>query len=252
MDLYYLKTVTLPHGDVTAAQVLFGFLALACHVVFFMSELIQMRSTGKNLRIYFGDCWNFNDFFCLPVYLAALITAWSWAGAEDPVAGRAAIQVLYMVVICQTFVKLLFLMRIFEPVSFMLLLVPKIIGDLGPFFVFTFLANVLFAALFMVLEVELSNEYTLLFPPLKWLIFTLRNGLHDFQIDETDGFLQHYSNQADAAALSDGKGAILYLSWLVWIANTLLVTIILFSLIISIIGQSYEQVLGDAEARLYR
>jgi hypothetical protein len=117
--------------------------------------------------------------------------------------------------------------------------------------VFTFLANALFAALYMVLEVELSNEYTLLFPPLKWLIFTLRNGLHDFHVDDADGFLQHYSNQADAGALSDGKGAILYLSWIVWIANTILVTIILFSLIISIIGQSYEQVLGDAEARVY-
>lgn len=43
----------------------------------------------------------------------------------------------------------------------------------------------------------------------------------------------------------------MYLSWIVWIANTLLLTIILFSLVISIIGQSYEQVLGDAEAHVY-
>lgn len=105
--------------------------------------------------------------------------------------------------------------------------------------------------MYMVLEVELSNEYTLLFPPLKWLIFTLRNGLHDFYVDEKDGFLQHFSNQADEGALSNGKGTILYLSWFVWIANTILMTIILFSLIISIIGQSYEQVLGDAEAHVY-
>lgn len=43
----------------------------------------------------------------------------------------------------------------------------------------------------------------------------------------------------------------MYLSWIVWIANTILLTIILFSLVISIIGQSYEQVLGDAEAHVY-
>lgn len=37
-------------------------------------------------------------------------------------------------------------------------------------------------------------------------------------------------------ALEDGKGFTLYISWFVWIANTVLMTIILFSLIISIIG----------------
>lgn len=252
VDLYYLMSTTLPQGDVTAAQVLFSLIALACQIVFFMSELIQMLSEGKDLRAYFGDFWNLNDFFCMPVYLVTLITTWSWVQqGEEAMPGHiVAVKILYMLVLWQAFVKLLFLMRIFDNVCFMILLVPKIVDDLKPFFAFAALANALFAAMFMVLEVELSDEYMLLFPPLKWFIFALRNGLHDFYVDKTDGFLQHFST-ADEGALTNGKGTVLYLSWFVWLANTVLMTIILFSLIISVIGQTYEQVLSDAEAHVY-
>lgn len=207
VDVYYLMLVTLPHYDVSAAQVVFSLIALAFQLAFFFSEVVQMRSAGKTLAAYFRDFWNFNDFFCFPVYLVTLITTWTMVGKgfEGEPSHRVAVQVFYLICILQAFVKLLFLCRIFDSVSFMILLIPKVVRDLQPFFVFTFLANALFAAMYMVLEVELANEYTLVFAPLKWLVFALRNGLHDFQIEESDGFLQHFSNEASTDPLDNGN-----------------------------------------------
>jgi hypothetical protein len=148
---------------------------------------VQLRSEGKSLLSYFGDFWNLNDFFCMPIYFCALVTTWSWVRLqEDELRPRhlVAVKTFYLIVIYQAFIKLLFLLRIFDSVCFMILLIPKIFRDLKPFFVFTVLANILFSTMYLVLEVQVGNEYTLVFPPLKWFIYTLRNGLHDFYIDE--------------------------------------------------------------------
>ena len=78
VDLYYLMMVTIPQGDLMTVQILFSVIAFMCQLMFFMSEVIQMMAAGKSLRQYFDEFWNINDFFCLPVYLAALITTWSY------------------------------------------------------------------------------------------------------------------------------------------------------------------------------
>ena len=86
-------------------------------------------------------------------------------------------------------------MRIYDEVSFMILLIPKILRDLKPFFYITLLFNILFATMYMVLEVELGNQYALVWTPLKWMVFTLRNALADFDIHDADGFIQMKSNE---------------------------------------------------------
>ena len=196
VDIYYVILVTIPYRDLSSAQVIFSVLALVCQLAFFCSEVMQMRSEGKSLRSYFADFWNCNDFFCFPTYFLTLLITWTLVknGPDATLTHRVTVQLFYCICILQAFVKLLFLCRIFDSVSFFILLIPKIVRDLYSFFVFTTLANALFAAMYMVLDVELSDEYTLVFAPLKWMIFTLRNGLHDFQVDKEDGFLQHFSN----------------------------------------------------------
>jgi hypothetical protein len=44
----------------------------------------------------------------------------------------------------------------------------------------------------------------------------------------------------------------MYLTWIVWIGNVILMTILLFTFIIAVVGQTYEQVMGDVEAHIYR
>lgn len=44
----------------------------------------------------------------------------------------------------------------------------------------------------------------------------------------------------------------MYLTWIVWLLNVVVLSIMLFNLLIAIIGQSYEQVLGNVEAHIYK
>lgn len=54
-----------------------------CQLMFFLSEVIQMLAAGKSLFEYFSELWNINDFFCLPIYLAALIATWNYDEQSD-------------------------------------------------------------------------------------------------------------------------------------------------------------------------
>ena len=103
-----------------------------------------------------------------------------------------AVKVLYTIVICQTFIKLLFFSRIFDSVTFTLLLLRLIACDLQGLLIFAFLANVIVAAFYIIYEARLTYQY--------------------FYI--------------------------------------LLMDVLLLSIAISAMGQSYEQVLADAEAWL--
>ena len=78
VDVYYLMMVTIPQGDLMAVQILFSLIAIICQFLFFLSEIIQIFAAGKTLWQYFTDFWNINDFLCLPLYLAALITTWKY------------------------------------------------------------------------------------------------------------------------------------------------------------------------------
>lgn len=193
VDVYYLMMVTIPQGDLMAVQILFSLVAVLCQFIFFFSEVIQMLAAGTTLFQYFTDLWNINDFLCLPIYLSALIITWKYE--EDVYESEnqlVAIKVLYTIVICQTFIKLLFFSRIFDSVTFTLLLLRQIVCDLQGLLIFAFLANVIVAAFYIIYEARLTYQY--------------------FYI--------------------------------------LLMDVLLLSIAISAMGQSYEQVLADAEAWL--
>jgi hypothetical protein len=99
------------------------------------------------------------------------------------------LKVFYMIVCIQSFIKIMFFIRIYPQVGFMIKILGSIMTDLKPFFIFVFIFNVLFGTLFMILNPDIGGEYSLLFTPFKWLIYVLRNGLHDFSIDDNKGFL---------------------------------------------------------------
>ena len=143
-----------------AVQILFSLVAFICQFIFFMSEIIQMMSAGKSLFQYFTDPWNINDFLCLPLYLSALIITWKYEEEIDDSENQlVAIKVLYTIVICQTFIKLLFFSRIFDSVTFTLLLLRQIIYDLQGLLIFALLANIIVAAFYIIYEARLTSQY---------------------------------------------------------------------------------------------
>ena len=56
----------------------------------------------------------------------------------------------------------------------------KIVTDIKPFLLVCLLFNVLFATLYMILEIDLDEEYDYAVGPLKWMVFTFRNAMADF------------------------------------------------------------------------
>jgi len=83
------------------------------------------------------------------------------------------------------------------------------------------------------------------------MVFALRNALHDFAIDDKDGFIQVDTNDPDLNLELNGKLFMMHLSWIVWLANTAIMTIILLNLIISIMSQTYSAVTGNLRAHIY-
>jgi len=84
----------------------------------------------------------------------------------------------------------MFLLRIFESIGFIILAMDKLIKSLKGFLAFVICFNILFAILFCILQVEVGSEYRGIWGPIKWMTFTFRNALHDFQISEDTGFFQ--------------------------------------------------------------
>jgi len=123
-----------------------------------------------------------------------------------------------------------------------------ILRDLRPFLVIVLVHNIVFSALYVILAPPMSEDYTFLWPPVKWMVFTFRNALHDFQIADEDG--QGFFQDQDPAS---AKGnTMLYLTWVTWFGNVFFMTLILFNVVIAIMGQTYEKILGDMEAHIYK
>jgi len=145
----------------------------------------------------------------------------------------------------------MFLIRIYPAVGFTIRVLSRILSDLKQFFIFTLLYNALFATLFSILSPDIGDEYSELNSGVKWMLFTFRNALHDFQVSKDGGFLVDLPDETDMR-VQDHFRLTMYLTWVVWMGNVVLMTIMLFTFIIAVVGQTYEQVMGDVEAHIYK
>mmetsp|Transcript_42419 Transcript_42419/g.65073 ORF Transcript_42419/g.65073 Transcript_42419/m.65073 type:complete len:309 (+) Transcript_42419:4799-5725(+) len=186
VDLYHSYYV-LHDSQMTLTHFVFNTMALITQFIFFFNELIQMRVKKTHISEYFLSLWNFNDISCFPIYFSLQVILWvSISEAEDDHSSNLApatanaIRVFYGAVAIQTFFKLLFLIRIFGQVGFMIQMIGKVIRDLSTYFLFLLAFNMLFAVLFMIMEAEIGDEYNDLWGPFRWMLFVYRNALHDF------------------------------------------------------------------------
>lgn len=145
------------------------------------------------------------------------------------------IKVLYIVVVIQTFIKFMFLIRIYPSIGFTIRVLSKVLCDLQQFFIFTILYNALFATLFSILSPDIGDDYDELNPGIKWMLFAFRNALHDFQVNKDGGFLVNLPEETDARVVDNFRFT-MYLTWLVWIGNVVLMTILLFTFVVAVVG----------------
>ena len=170
----------------------------------------------------------------------------------------ATIKVLYCLVIVQAFIKTLFLLRVYDQIGFLVRVSAFLVKALVPYVVYAFGFNVLFALLFLMTGISLPDEYDNGWGGFVWLSFGLRNGLADFEFDDTKGFLPDSltgslrSSDASVDIYGEGRGTMMNLAWVIWFANVACMSVLLMSMLIALVMQSYEQILANAEAHIYR
>jgi hypothetical protein len=91
-----------------------------------------------------------------------------------------AIRILYLIVVVQSFIKFLFLVRIFERISFFISTLSKLLEDVYGLLIFICLYNVFFTILFVIMDADIGTEYDQLYKPFKYFTFAIRNGLKDY------------------------------------------------------------------------
>ena len=91
-----------------------------------------MSIKGTSILDYFKDFWNQNDIMCFPTYLTLQLVIWlnaskaNESGELIDISMEIAIKILYMIVIIQTFIKFMFLIRIYPAVGFTIRLLSRV------------------------------------------------------------------------------------------------------------------------------
>ena len=117
----------------------------------------------------------------------------------------------------------------------------RIISDVRPIMLITLSINIMFGLLFLLLGISLGDEYNYVWAPIKWLAFALRNGLHDFSLNTNYGMLPLQNIQKSTNdAYAEGRGLLLHMAWVVWFANVIVMTLIIFNLLLAIIMKTYN------------
>ena len=187
----------------------------------------------------------------MPLYLIMNLIIFANSAENKSLGSINAIRVMYSLVTIFSFFRLLFLLKIYEGMGFILYSTYEIIFDIKNYIFLAIISNIFFGCLFMIFDTNIGSEYDKLWGPVKWVVYALRNGLHDYQFSDI-GFVPELAVTAKGIDLSQGNGIIMSLIWITWILNIITITILLFNLIISIIGHSYDKQLFEYQIILYK
>jgi len=122
----------------------------------------------------------------------------------------------------------------------MVLMINIVVVDLIPFLVFFFISVLFFLVIYKVLGVKFSdNNFTQLSEFFILGISSYRNSIGDIQAPEYGAEVQN-------------QGTHLFVIWLCWYLNQFLVMIVLLNFLISVIGETYANVTGQAMMHMYK
>jgi len=229
-DLYMMDEFKT---DYTWIHTFLVAVAMPTQFAFFCHEILQIAYFGSKISSYIKDFGNMNDITSFPVYFIVHILIEAQAGGNRTLTSTNVVRIFYALAAVQAFIKLLYLLRVREDVAFIINTLNRVSADLKYFAIVGLAFNVLFSSLFMILDTDIGPEYDELWGPLRWMCYALRNGLHDYQVPD-DGFVPRTALTGIGVDLSEGNGVVMYLTWIAWLANIVLMTIILFNLVISI------------------
>lgn len=161
---------------------------------------------------------------------------------------------ILIVLTAQSFMKIMFFIRVFETYGFLVQMVGLTILDTVPFMMFFFMFLLFFSLIVTIFQLDIDpgdKYYRDITSTIKAVLYIYRSSVGDIQIP---------NYQKWTAVLSDPNGRgnsltydfILTLIWLFWFLNQFMMLIILLNFLIAIISETYNNVSNDREMYSYK
>eukprot|EP00347_Sterkiella_histriomuscorum_P003632 403363541 len=200
-------------------------ISLIVLIYFFIYEIKQaLKQEG-----YLKEIWNFFDYTLIVSYLLEIIIE-----AANPYHDSLAI--IKVLVVCLTFLKISFFLRIYDGFSFLVSMMAAVFVDLkyfiGFFIIFILQFGIIFAILFDATSIDEYSGIGIV----GYFMMAFRTSSGDFNVDS-------YKDQSQALVI---------ISWTIWVIAVFLLNIMFMNFIIAVISESYEKVMQKLIAESYR
>ncbi|CDW82015.1 wd-40 repeat protein [Stylonychia lemnae] len=196
-------------------------------LAFFSFEEVKQLLVQKGK--YFKNGWNYFDFLHIITYVAFCIIEFTNQSQDTQI-------LIQITVIFLTFMKLLFFLRIYDGISFLIQMLVGVFKDLRYFLILFLIFILQFGMIFLVLfkagQIEEYNGVD----KLAYFLMVFRISSGDFQMDD-------YHNQGDLLVV---------FSWIIWLITVLTLNIVFMNFIIAVISESYERVMQKLVAESYK
>jgi len=123
-----------------------------------------------------GDYWNLIDFTLIIFYIAETIIFTVKIDVDYS-------KIMYCIIITQAFIKICYYLRIYDGFSFLVSMMKGVFSDLKYFLAFYVLVLTLFALLFSIISLQLSDTYGGI-GQVGYLIMAFRTSTGDFEVDD--------------------------------------------------------------------
>ena len=205
---------------------------------FFLYEILQITMLKEQ---YFTDLWNYFEVLGILFY-------WS-ASAIDVLNDEITDSCRILFVICLMFslIKVLYLIRVFKSLSFLVKMLTQVILDLEAFFILLSIFIFVTAQSFTVMDTDMSS-YGRLPTTVAQIISTFRLAFGEFTVidpyvtfdykDEDDNYTRSFST--------------VFVTFLIFIISSIFLYLMLMNFIIAVICESYAKVKKYAVAHDYK
>ena len=215
--------------------------------MFAIFEMMQVKNEGKE---YFYDFWNFFEVFGIILYYYAAFL--DIMNTHTSTLNR----ILFSCSILMSLVKIVYLVRVFKQLNFLVTMLIIVVNEIVFFFVLFSIFLLTFAECFNLLEVDVST-YGRLPRLMSHILSVLRCSMGDFSLIDSHSTFDMYDITGMDEFGNEIKDyqhlySLIWATWSVWVIAIMFLFMIFMNFIIAVIGDSFNKVLEFKKAHDYK
>lgn len=175
--LYYVDLESLPVDEANSRikDLQFYVLKSICGLVMFLFAIFEMMQLNNEGQEYFLDAWNYFEILGILLYY--------YAATLDIINTHTTtlMRILFSCSILMSLVKIVYLVRVFKQLNFLVTMLITVVNEIVFFFVLFSIFLLTFAECFNLLEVDMGT-YGRMPKLMSHIISTLRISMGDFAL----------------------------------------------------------------------